>query len=142
VGLFCVSAPAIKPLVRSYAPSFFSSTGANVPSSSDRYPGSGKSRGQTLTYIRSRLGGSNNASDAFELCSKSNSNRQLPLYEQRKNNNAFGAHSNSRSSFWSKGGRQSDTESMENVLPIMESSGMEAVKSATARIDIEEERFE
>jgi hypothetical protein len=31
---------------------------------------------------------------------------------------------------------------MENVLPVMESSGMAVVKSTTARIDIEEEGFE
>jgi hypothetical protein len=129
-GLFCVSVPPTRPLIKRYASGFLSHMSRTFTRNDDHYPASNSARKSRTTHISS---GIQTGGEAFKLHSTSDSNRRFPIPESSGRHQGFSTRSDSGTAFWKKEGGQPASESTENVLPIME------LEEIPATIDVEGE---
>jgi len=114
-GLFCVSAPRTRPLIKRYTPGFLSPMARTLTINDDLYPASNSARTGRMTHI---LKGSQTTGEALELHCTSNSDGRFPIPESSGSHRGFSIHSDPETAFWEESG-QRGRESTENVLPIM-----------------------
>jgi hypothetical protein len=114
-GLFCVSAPPTRPLIKRYTSGFSSPMTSTFTRNDDLYIASNSARTGRMSNIRK---GSQITGEALELHSTSNSDRRFPIPESSERHRSFSIHSDSGTVFGEERG-QPGSESTENVLPIM-----------------------
>jgi hypothetical protein len=114
-GLFCVSAPPTRLLIKRYTSGFLSPMTRTFTRNDDLYIASNSARTGRMTHIRK---GSQIMGEALELHSTSDFDRHFPIPESSGRHRSFSIHSDSGTVFWEESG-QPGRESTEIVLPIM-----------------------
>jgi hypothetical protein len=114
-GLFCVSAPPTKLLIKRYTSGFSCPMTRTFTLNDDLHLASNSARTGRMTHVHK---GSQTTGEALELHSISHSDRRFPIPESSGRHGGFSTHSDSGTVFWEESG-QPGSESTENVLPIM-----------------------